>query len=213
MRPATVNMDTKQRIQEKANDLFRRYGIKSITMDEIATQLGVSKKTLYQYFSDKDELVEAIVKNTIKGAQDTCDKNQVNSRDAVHELFEAMELVQEIFSEMNPAMMYDLEKFHPGGYKHFLDHKNKYLYEVIKNNLRRGIREDLYRSNINIEVIARFRLEGMMLAFNQDIFPSSKFNLGELHKALIEHFLFGVASSKGYKLIVKYQQERIKLNQ
>ena len=160
MRPATVNMDTKQRIQEKANDLFRRYGIKSITMDEIATQLGVSKKTLYQYFSDKDELVEAIVKNTIKGAQDTCDK-----------------------------------------------------YEVIKNNLRRGIREDLYRSNINIEVIARFRLEGMMLAFNQDIFPSSKFNLGELHKALIEHFLFGVASSKGYKLIVKYQQERIKINQ
>ena len=213
MRPATVNMDTKQRIQEKANDLFRRYGIKSITMDEIATQLGVSKKTLYQYFSDKDELVEAIVKNTIKGAQDTCDKNQVNSRDAVHELFEAMELVQEIFSEMNPAMMYDLEKFHPGGYKRFLDHKNKYLYEVIKNNLRRGIREDLYRSNINIEVIARFRLEGMMLAFNQDIFPSSKFNLGELHKALIEHFLFGVASSKGYKLIVKYQQERIKINQ
>ena len=207
MRPATVNMDTKQRIQEKANDLFRRYGIKSITMDEIATQLGVSKKTLYQYFSDKDELVEAIVKNTIKGAQDTCDKNQVNSRDAVHELFEAMELVQEIFSEMNPAMMYDLEKFHPAG------HKNKYLYEVIKNNLRRGIREDLYRSNINIEVIARFRLEGMMLAFNQDIFPSSKFNLGELHKALIEHFLFGVASSKGYKLIVKYQQERIKINQ
>ena len=79
MRPATVNMDTKQRIQEKANDLFRRYGIKSITMDEIATQLGVSKKTLYQYFSDKDELVEAIVKNTIKGAQDTCDNTRLTA--------------------------------------------------------------------------------------------------------------------------------------
>ena len=72
---------------------------------------------------------------------------------------------------------------------------------------------DQLKVQLNLAVIARFRLEGMMLAFNQDIFPSSKFNLGELHKALIEHFLFGVASSKGYKLIVKYQQERIKINQ
>lgn len=213
MRAVLVNMDNKLRIQEKANDLFRRYGIKSITMDEIATQLGVSKKTLYQYFSDKDELVEAVVKATIKFAQETCDNNKANSRDAVHELFEAMVLVQDIFSEMNSAMMYDLEKFHPGAYKHFLDHKNKYLYEIIRANLRRGIEEGLYRPDINIDIIARFGLEGMMLAFNQDIFPSSKFNLGELHKALIEHFLFGVASSKGYKLIIKYQQERIKINQ
>jgi AcrR family transcriptional regulator len=206
-------MDNKLRIQEKANDLFRRYGIKSITMDEIATQLGVSKKTLYQYFSDKDELVEAVVKATIKFAQETCDNNKADSRDAVHELFEAMVLVQDIFSEMNSAMMYDLEKFHPGAYRHFLDHKNKYLYEIIRANLRRGIEEGLYRPDINIDIIAKFRLEGMMLAFNQDIFPSSKFNLAELHKALIEHFLFGVASSKGYKLIIKYQQERIKINQ
>jgi AcrR family transcriptional regulator len=206
-------MDNKLRIQEKANDLFRRYGIKSITMDEIATQLGVSKKTLYQYFSDKDELVEAVVKATIKFAQETCDNNKANSRDAVHELFEAMVLVQDIFSEMNSAMMYDLEKFHPTAYRHFLDYKNKYLYEIIRANLRRGIEEGLYRPDINIDVIARFRLEGMMLAFNQDIFPSSKFNLGGLHKALIEHFLFGVASSKGYKLIIKYQQERININQ
>ena len=72
---------------------------------------------------------------------------------------------------------------------------------------------DQLKVQLNLAVIARFRLEGKKLAFNQDIFPSSKFNLGELHKALIEHFLFGVASSKGYKLIVKYQQERIKINQ
>lgn len=182
-------------------------------MDEIATQLGVSKKTLYQYYSDKDELVEAVVKATIKFAQETCDNNRANSIDAVHELFEAMVLVQDIFSEMNAAMMYDLEKFHPHAYKHFLDHKNKYLFEMIRANLRRGVEEGHYRPDINIDIIARFRLEGMMLAFNQDIFPSSKFNLGELHKVLIEHFLFGVASSKGYKLIIKYQQERIKINQ
>jgi AcrR family transcriptional regulator len=145
-------------------------------MDEISAQLGVSKKTLYQYFSDKDELVEAVVRTTIRFAQEICDNNRDASKDAVHELFAAMDFVQEIFSEMNPAMMYDLQKFH-------------------------------------VEIIARFRLEGMMLAFNQEVFPSTRYNLAELHKVLIEHFLFGVASLKGYKLITKYQQERININQ
>jgi AcrR family transcriptional regulator len=206
----SVNMDTKIRIQEKANDLFRRYGIKSVTMDEIATQLGVSKKTLYHFYSDKDELVDGVVRNTISFAQETCDRNRESSKDAVHELFEAMDFVQTIFSEMNPAMMYDLERLHPKSYKHFLDYKNKYLYDVIRSNLKRGIQEELYRPDIKIDIIARFRLEGMMLAFNQDIFPSSKFNLAELHTTIIEHFLFAVASLKGYKLIIKYQQERTK---
>jgi AcrR family transcriptional regulator len=206
-------MDTKFRIQEKANELFRRYGIKSITMDEIAAQIGASKKTLYQYFSDKDELVEDVVSNTIRFSQNICEQNRDNSKDAVHELFAAMDFVQQIFSDMNPAMMYDLQRFHPKAYKHFLDHKNKYLFDMIRSNLRKGIEQELYRPEINIDIVARFRLEGMMLAFNQDIFPSTKYNLAELHMALIEHFLFGVASLKGYKLITKYQQERLKINQ
>lgn len=203
-------MEMKERIQQKANDLFRRYGVKSITMDEIATQLGASKKTLYQYYSDKDELVEAVVKQTIDFSQTTCDENRDNSKDAIHELFQAMDFVQQIFSGMNPAMMYDLERFHPQAYRYFLDHKNKYLFDVIKENLKRGIAEELYRPEINIDIIAKFRLEAMMIAFNQDVYPASKFNLADLHTTIIEHFLFGVASLKGYKLILKYQQERNK---
>jgi len=206
-------MDMKIRIQEKANELFRRYGIKSITMDEIATQLGASKKTLYQYFSDKDELVEAVVTNIIHYAQNICDANQESSRDAVHELVGAIDFIQHIFSDMNPAMMYDLERYHPKAYRHFLNYKNKYLFEMIKTNLRRGVMEELYRPEINIDIVARFRLEAMMLVFNPDVFQTTKYTLAELHKELIEHFLFGVASLKGYKLIIKYQQERLKLSQ
>lgn len=179
-------------------------------MDEIAAQLGASKKTIYQYFSDKDELVEAVVRSTINYAQETCEVNKAGAKDAIHEIVQAMEFVQQIFSDMNPAMMYDLERFHPQSYKIFLDHKNKYLYDIIRSNLKRGIEEELYRSEINIDIIAKFRLEGMMIVFNQDVYPASKYNLGELHRIFIEHFLFGVASLKGYKLILKYQQERIK---
>lgn len=203
-------MDTKDRIQQKAKDLFHRYGIKSITMDEIASQIGASKKTIYQYFSDKDELVDSIIAEMIGGAERTCDQNAESSRDAVHELFQAIDFIQEIFSDMNPAMMYDLERFHPQSYKRFLDYKNKYLYQVIRDNIKRGIAEELYRPDINIDILAKFRLEGMMMVFNPDVFSPAKYNFGELHKVIIEHFLFGVASMKGYKLITKYQQERLK---
>jgi TetR/AcrR family transcriptional regulator, cholesterol catabolism regulator len=83
---------------------------------------------------------------------------------------------------------------------------------MIRTNLERGIEEGLYRPEINVDVIAKLRLEGVMAAFNQELFPSNKYNLATLNKEIMEHFLFGVSSLKGYKLILKYQQERIKVN-
>ena len=110
---------------------------------------------------------------------------------------------------MNPSMLHDLEKYHPGGYKKFLEHKNKFLYEMVKKNIERGIKEELYRPEIDIEIMARYRLESMMLAFNADLFPMSKFNLVKLHQEILEHFLYGLATLKGYKLILKYKQQRL----
>lgn len=203
-------MDLKDRIQQKANDLFRRYGVKSITMDEIASQLGVSKKTIYHYFSDKDELVGVVTANLIAYAQQSCEKHKEGSHNAIHEIFQAMDFVNEMFTDLNPAMLHDLDRFHPKAFRIFLDHKNKYLFQMIKANLERGVAEELYRPEINIDIVAKFRLEGMLLVFNQDVYPVSKYNPAEIQKQIIDHFLFGVASQKGYKLILKYQQERIK---
>jgi AcrR family transcriptional regulator len=205
-------MEMKERIRQKANDLYRRYGIRSVTMDEIAAQLGVSKKTIYQYYSDKDELVDAVAREMIGFARENCDRNRASSENAVDEIFKAMEFVQDMFNNMNSAMLFDLERFHPISYKAFLEYKNKYLYTMIRTNLERGIEEGLYRPEINVDVIAKLRLEGVMAAFNQELFPSNKYNLATLNKEIMEHFLFGVSSLKGYKLILKYQQERIKVN-
>jgi len=203
-------MEMKERIQRKAEDLFRRYGVKSITMDEIAAQLGVSKKTLYQFFSDKNELVESVVMNILGYSREICDKNRETSKDAVHELMQAMDFVHQIFSDMHPAMVYDLERFHPRAFGLFLEYRNKYLYEVIRSNLSRGIEEELYRPDIDINIAAKFRLEGMMIAFNEDIYPHTEFTVADVQRAIIEYFLFGVASLKGHKLITKYQREKLK---
>lgn len=197
------------RIRQKADELFRRYGIRSVTMDEIANQLGISKKTIYQYYADKDELVEAVAVEEIHFSQDCCMRDMAVSVNAIEEIFRVMEFVEVMFRNMNPAMLYDLEKYHPGGYKKFLEHKNKFLFDMIKRNLERGIKEELYRPEINVEIMTRYRLESMMIAMNTELFSPAKFNLATLHQEIIEHFLYGLATLKGYKLILKYKRQRI----
>jgi TetR/AcrR family transcriptional regulator, cholesterol catabolism regulator len=203
-------MNVKERILMKASDLFMRYGIRSVSMDDIALELGMSKKTLYQYYVDKDELVYAVVNDIIIKNEYDCDEDCRTSENAIEEIFKAMEMVEEMFRNMNPSVLYDMQKYHPATFTRFQKHKNEYLYNIIRQNLERGISEELYRAEINLDIISRFRVESMMLPFNPEFFGRNKFNLADVEREIIEHYLFGVATLKGHKLILKYKQERIK---
>ena len=105
-------MEPKERIQVKAQELFLRFGIRSVSMDDIANHLGMSKKTLYQYFADKDELVDAVIHDHINEIQHECAHCRTNAKDAVHEIFLTMDHITDELSNMNPMVLYDLEKFH-----------------------------------------------------------------------------------------------------
>ena len=202
--------NTKVRIREKAKELFLRYGIRSVSMDDIANQLGMSKKTIYQYFTDKNELVDAVVDGEVTDMQSDCIKCTENARDPIEEIFLTVDNIIEQLGNMNPMVLYDLEKFHVRAYQRFMEHRNKFLLQIIRQNLEWGIREELYRSDIDVDVIARFRLDSMMIPFNIDLYPPSKYKLADVTKIIIEHYVFGVASLKGHKLILKYQQHRNK---
>lgn len=201
-------MEPKERIQAKADELFMRYGIRSVSMDDIAAQLAISKKTVYQFYADKDELVDAVVDNELKKGQKDCTQCRSISKDAVEEIFITMEQIAEQFRNMNPMVLFDLEKFHPAAFQKFLKHKNEFLLEVIRKNMERGIREELFRPEINVDVLSKFRLESMMIAFNMMVFPPRKYNLIEVTQEIIEHYLYGLATLKGHKLILKYKQEK-----
>ncbi|MBA2250504.1 MAG: TetR/AcrR family transcriptional regulator [Chitinophagaceae bacterium] len=203
-------MEIKDRIKHKADDLFRRYGIRNITMDEIAGQMGISKKTIYLYYADKDELVDEVITDMLQFNQLRCDSDREIAVNAIHEIFLAMEMIKEMFENMNPSILYDLEKNHPNTFARFLEHKNKYLLQILKDNIERGIKQKLYRPEVNADIVARIRLETMFLPFNQEIFPKNKFRLAEVERHLIEYYLFGIASLKGYELILKYQKEQEK---
>lgn len=207
--PIMTDLATKERIKETAHGLVMQYGIRSVSMDDIANALGMSKKTIYQYFADKDELVVAVVGDVIRKSEQDCERDQAQAENAIHEIFLAMEMVVEMFRSMNPSIVYDMHKYHPNAFRLFQQHKNEYLYNVMKENILKGIKEELYRPEIDVEIMARFRVESIMVTFNPEFQRSLKNSMAEIQTELIIHFLYGLVTLKGYKLILKYQQARI----
>ncbi|MFM2139105.1 MAG: hypothetical protein RJA57_1412 [Bacteroidota bacterium] len=201
-------MDPRARIVEKANERFMQFGIRSVSMDDIATALGMSKKTLYQHFADKDELVAAVVDTHIIEMQADCDRCRSEARDAVHEIFNTMKVLHREFSNMNPVVLSDLEKFHIHAWQRFREHKEGFLLGVIRANLVWGMREGLYRPDLNVDLLSRYRLESMMLPFNITVFPPGRHSLADTLNLLLELFIYGVASPKGYQLIQAYHDQQ-----
>jgi len=179
-------------------------------MDDIAAKLGMSKKTIYQYFKDKDELIEAVVDDVIDNNQCICNDDREKADNAVHEIFLVMDMMVEMFKTMNPSILFDMQKYHPAAFRKFQLHRNEYLYNVCKQNLERGIKEELYRPEINTDIMARYRVETMLTAFNPEFQRSVKQSLIVIEEEIIIHYLFGLVSVKGYKLTQKYMEQREK---
>lgn len=203
-------MEMKDRIKTKADELFKRYGIRSVTMDEIATQLGISKKTIYQSFTDKDDIVCAVVKDHLNSSEQDCLSCKEDADNAIHEIFLAMDRVIDHLRDIHPAMIFDLHKFHYEAFQKFQTFKDEFLYQGIEDNLKRGIEEGLYRPDINIEILSKFRVESVYFSLNPNAFPPEKISGADVHKELMIHFLFGLSTPKGYKLIEKYLIDRKK---
>ncbi|WP_143310787.1 TetR/AcrR family transcriptional regulator [Chitinophaga vietnamensis] len=198
-------MEVQERIMDTAFSLFRQFGTRSITMDDIAERMGISKKTLYAHFTDKDDMVTQTIDGFIKEIHKEGVSNRDQSKDAIDEMFLVMDMIDRRLRNMNPVIILDLQKFHAKAYQAFLDYQHKQLAAMIRENLERGIQEGLYRTDIEIQILTQYRIHACMLAFQPDVFPGA-FDMNKVTKVLLENFLYGVASSKGYKLIEKYKQ-------
>ncbi len=203
-------MEAKERILVKSNELFNRYGIRSVSMDDIAAHLGMSKKTLYQFYTDKDELVNAVFDIALTINRSNCLECTKKGENAIHEIFLSFDIMEEMLKTMNPSVLFDMQKYHPSAFKKFDDFKNSFLYKIIKANLDRGVKEELYREEIDTDILSRYRLHSVLLSFNPDVFPTVKTNAVYIEQQLIECFMYGLATPKGYKLIQKYKSQRTK---
>ena len=194
------------RILLKARNLMLQSGLRQVTMDDLANQLGISKKTIYQYYKDKDDLVKAVVNLELKGHELTCKDCKSKAENAIHEMFLLMENMKAMTQTMNPNSMMELEKHFSNAFDMIKNHKDEFLFSLIKQNLMKGIEEGYYRKDLDIDIISKFRLETVFIPFNLHLFPLSKFNSIEVHTQLMEHFVYGLMTIKGHELMDRYKQ-------
>ncbi|HXB13745.1 MAG TPA: TetR/AcrR family transcriptional regulator [Bacteroidia bacterium] len=201
-------MSVKKQILDAAEELFFHYGIKTITMDDIAKHLGMSKRTIYENFPTKDDIIDTLMKNHLEHNVDMCNNRTGESKNAIEEIIFMMEDLRDMFSRMNPRILFDLKKFHPKAWQQFKSFKNEFLIKTISDNIKRGIAEGVYRKKLNVDVLARMRIEQVEMAWNPEIFPSGKYELKDVQLAVLEHFLYGITNIKGHKLIEKYKKNK-----
>lgn len=198
-------MEIKERILEGTRELFFMYGIRSVTMDDIAKHLSVSKKTIYECFHDKDDIVTQLIVQSIEVNMNELKSIEKKSKDAVQEMIFIMKYISEMFSKINPNLIYDLQKYHLSAWKVFQSFKQDTMLKLFSENLNKGIKQGFYRENIKVEILSQLRVEEVSLAMNPLAFSPEKYSLTEVQVSLLDHFLHGITTLKGHKHLNKYK--------
>ncbi|MCB0699157.1 MAG: TetR/AcrR family transcriptional regulator [Chitinophagales bacterium] len=191
-------------------ELFRQYGFKTITMDDIARSAGISKKTLYQHFSNKGEVVNETVAWYKGHIADQCCKSMEESENAIEAMVRIMGIFDQINRKMNPLAMLELERFFPETFKQFRESMLARDVEQIKTNMERGISEGLYRPEINPEFMAKYRIELSLIMYHSNLLLNDRVDLQFIGHEINEHFLYGIMTPKGEKLYQKYKEKYFK---
>jgi AcrR family transcriptional regulator len=200
-------MEIKEQILLGAAELYKRYGIKSITMDDIARHVAASKKTIYQFYADKDALVLAVVEHEMQDQKCEVEDIFQNSADVIEEMLKMGEFMRKRVSHLNPSLLFDMKKFHPIAWKAFQGHKRQYMAESIRRSIERGMQEGYFRDNLQVDVMAMLRVEEVEMCFNPDVFPPDKYDFRDTHMQLFLHFMYGISTVKGHERIDEIQKQ------
>ena len=162
---------------DRISEIFMRYGIKSITMDDIARELGISKKTLYQHFDNKKDLVKKSTQFHIAGEQEDIEAISKSAENAIDEMVQISRYIKRKLAVLSPTTLFDFRKYYPESWQVFLDHKVKYIYNCIASNLERGIQEGLYREDLDVDVLAKIYVARLEIFADNEVFPFHKLSL------------------------------------
>ena len=199
-------METRDRILQESWHLFFAYGIKTITMDDIARHLSISKKTLYEHFEDKDALVTAVFKAFIEKIQQEVTAFKTTCKDAIEELIKGSEYMGTVMKNVNPATFVDLRKHYPNAWTLFHENHKGFMINSIRENLERGIAQGLYRQGLDLNIVALSRLFEIEMCMDPEKFPQRQFNIDKVQLTTMDIFMHGISTLKGHKLINKYKK-------
>lgn len=186
---------------KRVEDLFLRVGIKSVTMDDAARELGISKKTLYTFVESKDDLVKKVLQRHIAEEKYQCEMMFKDSKNAVEEMFAVIESNSQQMAQMKANIVYDLQKYHRDAWEMMSDFQRGFLYKIVRANLERGIAEGYYRHDLDIDIVTRLHIATSFQLFDETIFPPNVFRKDLVFREYLLHYLHAILSEKGRKYL------------
>ena len=200
-------MKVQDKILSVCFDSFMKFGVKSVSMDDIAKQLGVSKKTIYSHFENKHNIVKEVVASFVEKDLDQVKNIVESSRDAIDAMISLASHVLKMLRSMSPTVTYDLQKYYPDIWQIVDNKHNIKLYDIILNNINRGINEGYYRKDIVPDIVAKFYIELTKAVADPTKFKEGSHEMSAIFKELIRYHLYSILTPKGIEYIK--QQEII----
>jgi TetR/AcrR family transcriptional regulator, cholesterol catabolism regulator len=199
----------KQQIIIKAHELFMRYGFKAVTVDEIAKACGISKKTLYEHYNDKKQIIFETLSYMDNVYQEKERQTMQHAANAIEEGLFVMHEIEKDLMSMNANCIPDLQKYYPEAFLAFNNNCQAQI-NTLKKHLKRGIKEGYFRKTINVDFCAWYRMNTVMMLFQNPEF-SSKFDIVKAQTMIAKQFLYGISTVEGHKVIEENIQKLNKI--
>ncbi|HNX07700.1 MAG TPA: TetR/AcrR family transcriptional regulator [Bacteroidales bacterium] len=190
-------------ILQQVSDLYQKYGIKSVSMDDVARELSISKKTLYECFADKEDLVIKVLEFQMSKIRTVFDVEKDDSTNAIDHLLEISHIITAFLTNFSPTVHYDLQKYYPSVFRSMFEYKRGFMHDSIKANLGRGIKDGLYRSDFNPDIVAQMYVNQIESSLGSGFISSSEFTTHELFSEMFTYHIRGIASKKGLEYFEK----------
>ena len=200
-------MDEKlDRILSESLRLFKKNGIRSVSMDDISKELGMSKKTIYQYFANKTELIEKVLSHLHEKERIPCLEQATVNMNAIDVLLEVSRNVSIQLKDMNPINAHELQKYYPSIYREFIIRKRDHVFEQVKQNFAQGISEGIYRNDMDIDLVARLYIQKLVDVHDPEFLSSVNFGFEKVFQVMFDNHIRGIANSEG----LAYYEKQIK---
>ncbi len=200
-------MTVKQKIINKSDNLFRTYGLRGVTMDNISSELGMSKKTIYKYFHDKESIATESINFYFSGLLSEINRLNKTCKNSIEYSIKLSRFFRSTINDINPLYVKDVKKYYPTLDNIINEYKNKIFIKGLSDNILRGKKEGYIRDEVDEIILSKLRIEEMEIAFDQDLFPFQEYDFRKVQLQFFDHFMRGILTQKGLEVYNKLFNE------
>ncbi len=203
-------MELRDRIVNQTLELFMKYGIRSVTMDQVSGQLGISKRTLYEIFRDKNELLKECIELLAKDKSAEARQMIKNSENVINTMYTLARKGEELKQKINPLFFDDMWKYYPEVHKQVTKESRYRDTSLTLSLLKNGISDGLFKKDLDVELVNTYFHQVMNIVMNEELFPREKYEHAVIFRNIIMPYLVGISTEKGLREIDKYFKDEIK---